>query len=132
MILLLQLMGVDMSNIYLCNPYCHPDPKVKEYRFKMANVMAAYLMTQGHTVFSPISHSVPINRHLPDSCDTHEFWMKQDLPLVEWCDEVYINALDGWTESKGVGIEYEYAKKLGKPIKTIEFQDKRIITLFNG
>jgi len=46
-----------MKKAYLCAPYSHPDPKVREARVDAADMMAAQLMEQGYIVFSPLSHS---------------------------------------------------------------------------
>jgi hypothetical protein len=43
--------------IYLCSPYTHPDPAVREARYEAACRTAAHLMRSGKIVFSPIAHS---------------------------------------------------------------------------
>ena len=103
-----------MKKIYLSAPYTiHP-----EACFMAVNRKSAELMIQGNIIFSPISHSHPIavQEDLPN---THEFWMLQDLPFIEFCDELYVLQLEYWEQSKGVQKEIEYATKLGKPIKYI-------------
>ena len=105
--------------IYLACPYSHEDIAVRHYRFEKANLKAAVLMLKGNIVFSPISHSVPIGNHMPEGMETHfKFWMKQDLPFIDWCDELWVLTLDGaWQKSEGVNREIEYATELGKRIK---------------
>jgi nucleoside 2-deoxyribosyltransferase len=72
--------------IYLAIPYTF-NP---ELSFKIANRLSAELMSKGHVVFSPISHSHPIADFLPDELRTNsKWWMTQDLPFVEWADEVH-------------------------------------------
>ena len=46
--------------IYLAAPYSHPDPGVRERRFRAINRAAAALIAEGRIVFSPISMSHPI------------------------------------------------------------------------
>lgn len=76
-------------------------------------------MDQGHIVFSPISHSHPISIHAnPDPFD-HDFWLRQDLPFMSVCDEVYIYCIPGWENSKGIKREIEHAERLGKPVRYI-------------
>ena len=78
---------------------------------------AMRIMAQGHVVFSPISHSHPVAQHLkPELLMDHEFWMKQDIPFMEWADEVWMLCMDGWEESKGVQAEIKIATYLGKKI----------------
>ena len=104
-----------MKKIYLSVPYT-ADP---ELGFINANKLAAQIMLQGNVVFSPISHSHPIaiQETLPN---THKFWMQQDLPFIEFCDELYVLQLPGWETSLGVQKEIECAKQLGKPITYIK------------
>lgn len=102
--------------IYLCVPYSSPDPDVRKWRVEQANIKAAELMMQGHLVFSPLSHSHPISFHCKvDPCD-HDFWLKQDLWILDICDEMHILCLDGWEKSKGIATEIEYAKSKGMGI----------------
>ena len=110
-----------MKKVYLACPYCQQtgDPEwLPKARFAEANRAAARLMQEGHIVFSPLSHSVPINDHVHN--DTHEFWLNQDFPFIEWADEVFVLRISGWATSKGVRAEIKYAQNLGKPIKYIK------------
>ena len=105
--------------LYLALPYSHPDPTVREHRFRTACRASALLMKSGVVVFSPISHSVPIVAH-GDLGDTdHDFWMSMDLPVLRRCDEVLVLALGGWTASLGVRRELFEALTLRKPITLI-------------
>ena len=111
--------------IYLAIPYSFNPP----FSHRIVNKIAANLMEQGHIVFSPISHSHHIADHLPNQLriDSH-WWMQHDLPFIEWSDEVHVVNIgeEGGrlvTESKGVMMEIEHAKKHFKPIKIIEYYD---------
>ena len=100
--------------IYLACPYSHEDSKVRARRFTLANVMAAKLMEQGYVVFSPLSHSVPIEPFTGRK--PHDFWMHQDLPWLAFCDELHLLMLDGWAQSSGIAREVEEAVSLKMPI----------------
>lgn len=107
-----------MKKIYLAIPYTfNPELSVK-----VADQVAAALMLQGHVVFSPISQSHRVADFLADELRfSQEFWMSQDLPFVEWADEVCIvligeNGMQLVEESKGVQTEMKHATQLGKPI----------------
>lgn len=107
--------------VYLGQPYSHPDPSVREGRFKAGCAKAASLMKQGYTVFSPIAHSHPVASHLPDELlMNHRFWMKQDLPILSWADKLIVLTLDGWQYSKGLAEERKFAEENGIEI---EFHD---------
>ena len=103
------------SKIYLAIPYSHRDHGVRTARFRRVNRVAAHLFQQGHLVFSPISHSHPIACQcgLPKGYD---FWQKWSRSFIDWCDAVYVVAIDGWEKSKGVQAEIKAAKEMGKDI----------------
>jgi nucleoside 2-deoxyribosyltransferase len=109
--------------IYLAIPYTF-NP---ERSFRIANKITADLMSKGHVVFSPISHSHAIADHLPEALRTDsDWWMNQDLPFVEWCDWVYVvsigqSGLDLIEDSKGVQMEITHANMHRKPVKIIDY-----------
>lgn len=106
--------------IYLCCPYSHPDPEMRERRFQLVNKKAAELMQQGHIVFSPISHSHPIAEFISTKSCSHEFWLAQDRAFLDWCDEMWIYKIAGWDKSKGIAMEREYAEKCHIPVRELE------------
>lgn len=109
--------------IYLAIPYTF-NPSLSH---QIANKVAADLMNEGHVVFSPISHSHGIADHLPDLVRTNaDWWMSQDLPFVEWADELHIicigdNGCNLIEDSKGCQAEIRHAICKRKPIKVIDF-----------
>lgn len=108
-----------MKKIYLACPYSHPDPSERERRVAIVNKKAAELMEQGNLVFSPLSHSVPISEYCKVHSTNHDFWIQQDLWILEVCNEMNILCLDGWQQSRGIEIEKTLAVKLNIPIKLI-------------
>jgi nucleoside 2-deoxyribosyltransferase len=101
--------------IYLASPYSHPDPSVRERRFRAACRAAVALLHAGRVVFSPIAHSHPLAQHgLPGSW---QFWERYDRAFLERCEEVVVLMLDGWQESVGVQAEIRIARELGKPVR---------------
>ncbi len=97
-----------MKRIYLACPYWHEDPDIRDQRYRIASYVAHHLMQQGHMVFSPLSHSVPIARW-GDSDGDHEFWLRQDASfLLHWATDLYIICTDGTYESYGVNWEIDY------------------------
>jgi hypothetical protein len=96
--------------IYLASPYTPHHGESVEDRVNHITKIAARMMEQGHTVFCPIAHSHAIADYLPDELRyDHDFWMKQDLPVLEKCEMLIIAQLEGWKESKGVKQEFEFA-----------------------
>lgn len=104
--------------IYLAQPYSHPDPTVREQRFREACRVTAALVHAGHVVFSPVVHSHFLSEHgLPN---TWSFWRKQDQIFLERADSLVVLMLPGWQESVGVRGEIEIARELGKPTVYLE------------
>lgn len=108
--------------IYLACPYSHPDPSVREARFRAANGAAAWLMARGEIVFSPISHSHPIAQQC-DLPKDFEFWRRQDEAMIALCDEVAVLVIDGVADSRGVMLETSYAIALGKQVRYLTPED---------
>ena len=103
---------------YLACPYSHPNPEMREERFKAVNKVAAKLMREGRIIFSPISHTHPIAQYgLPKDW---EFWRKYDLIFIRQCSNLIVLKLGGWKKSIGVRSEIRIAKHLGKPIEYME------------
>ncbi|MDR0327893.1 MAG: DUF1937 family protein, partial [Planctomycetaceae bacterium] len=60
-----------MPLLYLCCPYSHPNPTVREDRFRTACRASAILMKSDIVVFSPLSHSVPIAEYVGEVESDH-------------------------------------------------------------
>lgn len=104
--------------IYLACPYSHADHAVMVDRWNSVNKVAAKLMSDGHYIFSPISHTHPIAEHgLPRGW---EYWKGYDRRMIESCDEIIVLKLDGWEASTGVQAEIEIGKELGIPVSYID------------
>lgn len=107
--------------VYLASPYSAPTEQERILRFNEACRAAAKLMRDGLTVFCPISHSHPIAMHMPSKYSMdHEFWMRQDLPILVKCARMYVLRLSGWEQSKGVAKELEFAVNQGIPVIYID------------
>lgn len=105
---------------YLAAPYSHPTDDMMIRRFEAACVAAARLMEKGIVVFSPLSHSVPVAAYGELYATDHEFWMAQDLPILELCDVLAVLKIPGWDTSRGVEAEIETAREKCMPITYLE------------
>jgi nucleoside 2-deoxyribosyltransferase len=119
------------KRVYLACPYSIngvSSNEVKQHNFEVASKIAAKLMQEGLVVFSPISHSHPIQVHGDMPTNDLSFWMTQDLPFVEFCDVLAVIQLPGWDVSPGVKNELMYAKQLQKEIYyiTYDFDEVKI------
>lgn len=109
--------------IYLATPYNHPDPEVREGRFRTACNVAGYFFSRGVYVFSPIAHthSIALTRDLPHDW---EFWCEYDRQMLATCSELWVVEMDGWRESVGVAAEIEIARELGLLVKYVQYESE--------
>lgn len=106
-----------MVKIYLAAPYSDADPAVRKARVEATTRIAAFLMSKGHVVFSPITHGHAVALHLDfvKVKHDHDFWMGQCLPLLGCCDLLVVVPLPGWEKSRGIAAEREYASDCNMP-----------------
>lgn len=107
---------------YLACPYTHPDLAVRNARFDISARAAAYLISRGKIVYSPITMTHPIDRHLADGEGTlgSDFWVDFDEAFMEHCSEMIILKIEGWEGSSGITREVEFFRTMGRPISAIE------------
>ena len=108
-----------MGYSYLASPYTHPDPEIRLKRYEASCKAAAKLMKKGYAIFAPIAHSHPIEAHF-DKPEGFDFWMAQDLPILQGADRLIVLTLPGWKKSKGVAREIQEAEEIGMPIEYVK------------
>lgn len=113
--------------IYLASPYFHPDPSIREKRFRDVCHVAAHFMRKGIYIFCPIAHTHPIveSGDLPKGWD---YWQEYDRQMLSVCSELWIVQLDGWKESVGIKGEIQIAREMGLSIKYVRYYPNDIIT----
>jgi len=100
--------------VYLAIAYSHKNPRIREIRYEIANIISAYLMNLGVVIFSPITHSHPLAAYnLPTGWD---YWKSQDLSYLTVCESIIAVTLDGWKESIGLQDEVNIMKDMGKKV----------------
>ena len=105
------------SNIaYLACPFTDADRSIELRRYRNATKAAARLMEyRGMVVFSPITHGHSVAAYL-DGDKIHAWWMRQCMPFLEVADALFVLAIPGWRESRGVTLEIEAAHNWAKPV----------------
>lgn len=96
--------------VYISGPVTGTDDYME--RFARAE---RFLCAQGDTAVNPVK----VGAQLPADT-THEEYMKISAAMMDMCEAVFM--LEGWQESKGCGIEFEYAYEHGI---TIAFEGGR-------
>lgn len=109
-------------DVYLATPYSHPEPSIQEWRFERVTEATAILISRGiDCIYSPITHTHPIDKHLTNRQADHEFWVnKFDLPFLANSRMLYILQLPGWENSTGIKMEIEQARVRGIPVYLVE------------
>ena len=103
--------------LFLAAPYSHPDHRKKAERRKATDKWALRLMIAGHKVFSPITHTAPLESLMViGEQPPAEFWLGQSLEFISWADEIWVLGLHGWEKSEGVGEEIWKGREEGKRI----------------
>lgn len=101
---------------YLASPYTHPDPIVRETRFRAVQILAQQLMRRGYTLIEPIAASHYKATRLNQS-GLYTDWQTFCRKLVGVSDGVIVaSCIPGWEQSHGVQDEIWYARQLGKPV----------------
>jgi hypothetical protein len=108
-----------MGYAYLASPYTSVLRSEREKRYVAACKAAAKLMQSGLAIFAPIAHSHPIEQHFAEP-EGFDFWMAQDLPILQGADKLIVLKLPGWKKSRGVAREIQEAQEIGMPIEYIE------------
>lgn len=106
---------------YLASPYSHDNPFIKSIRYQMINYAGAVLTKHGYILLEPIAscHDKSLNYDLPGGYD---FWQFRDRTMIERSDGVIVFKMPGWTKSKGVTDEIQYAESIGKPVHYIALE----------
>lgn len=116
-----QLGGI----VYLACPYTHSDPDVRKERFDKATVAAAYLISRGQVVYSPITMTHPIDVVMAKEAGTlgSEFWVRFDEAFMATCSRIVVLRIPGWDLSNGVRREIRWFEDAGQPVEYLDWSD---------
>jgi hypothetical protein len=101
---------------YLATPYSKFSGGI-EAAFQAAAKAAATLLRRGAAVYSPIAHTHPLAIYGQVDPYDHDIWMPLDHHMMSRSDGMIIVMMHGWEESKGISIEIETFRGMGKPIR---------------
>jgi hypothetical protein len=108
--------------IYLACPYTNATPTVRAERFAAANKAAAFLISRGHVVYSPITMTHPLDLILAGNEATlgTDFWTDFDETFMEFCTELAVLQIAGWQESSGIARETNFFQNRHRPISYLD------------
>jgi hypothetical protein len=104
----------DSGYWYLATPYAKWATGLHNAT-KVAQFLTAQLMDRLIPVFSPIAHNHGVAQFLTVDKRNHDFWMAADKPMFDSAYGLLVADLEGWRESKGVGMEIDWARAAHKP-----------------
>lgn len=108
--------------IYLACPYSHKERYIRVARWIAANQIAAKLMIAKQYVFSPISHTHPIEEASEGKLPMGwEFWEGFDRQYLSFCKKIVVLRIPGWEESKGVQAEIKIGIEMGIPVEYMDW-----------
>ena len=108
--------------IYLAAPYSHKDPAVRASRYAAATAVAARLLSEGRSVFSPLTLTHPLDlalKRIGRSMDS-EYWVAFDEPFMELCSEILVIRLEGWETSLGVEREIAFFESKARNVQYMD------------
>jgi len=102
--------------IYLACAYGKvPKPQQKR-RYQIASEVAGNLLKAGNLVYSPLSHSHPMQVYGNMKWSSTQ-WLEYDEFYLERCDILMVLQLtNAWRNSEGILHEIQFCHDLGKPI----------------
>jgi len=111
------ILDIPLGKIYIACPYSHRLERIRKQRADMATRCAAAFMMAGYEVYSPLSHTVEIEKYLPTEVNCNwSFWRKQSLWQVNNCNWLIQLTIDGWMKSVGCKDERNQAHMIGKRV----------------
>jgi len=110
-----------LSLTYLASPYSKY-PLGREQAFKEVCKKAADLMDDGYEIFCPIAHSHPIEKIGMIGTRDGDYWLKQDMSVLQHCKKLIVYMMPGWDTSYGVNKEVEFAKNNNIEVEFLPYE----------
>lgn len=102
---------------YIASPYTHSNSFVRIGRYEKVLDFTVWLAKEFHIFgYSPIVHSHPMVLDHDMPVEINNFWQEWNETMIYASIGLVILQLNGWDKSKGIELEIQYAKELGKPV----------------
>lgn len=113
-------LGDHPAVLYLATSYSNPDPAKRAAHASLASQCAAWLMSKGWCVISPLSMGQAIAVEAPNLPTDFATAREVCLRMLEASDALIVLLLEGVRESVGVAAEIDHARKLGIPLNQVK------------
>lgn len=113
-------LGDHPAVLYLATSYSHPDPAKRAAHAALASQCAAWLISKGWCVISPLSMGHAISVEAPNLPTDFAAAKEVCLRMLEASDALIVLLLEGVRESIGVAAEIDHARKLGIPLNQVK------------
>jgi hypothetical protein len=101
----------------------------KKRALRAAKCCALLWEATNKPVYSPIAHGTAIEPFMSDlHVKDHSRWMRHCYQILRQCESMFLLLDNGWSESKGVGLEISFCRLNKIPFFTVELlKSNRII-----
>ena len=119
-------MSAGRGLYYFAHPLTVPDADggrncdAERRNFEACTARTALLVVAGYNIFSPITHSYPIQDVLGHEPENQQSWYALDNEFIKRTDWDGIILGPGWERSRGCRRERALFEKLGYPVFSYE------------
>lgn len=106
--------------VYLSAPYSSDLKAEQEGRYNDLLELQGILLEAGVNCVNPLANTVPAAKYMKNMNLGYDDYLKNDLVILDRCDELLVLALPGWTRSEGVKKEIAFALARQLPVTVIE------------
>lgn len=120
-----------MKLVYIASPYTYKSrfkllrKFIEWLRYYQVTKVIGYLQDKHPNIafIAPITQSHQTAKFMKNKNGEFSYWKNIDFKYIRQCNELWVIALNGWTESLGVKEEINYAAKQRLKIKYFDLND---------
>jgi len=119
--------------VYVACPYTSKSAKVRQARVAKVTLLSALLFAEGVDVFSPLTHTVPLESVLLSMAQTGRWlnarsWLDLDKTFIrKWAEKMLVLCLPGWENSYGIQRETSWCMDLHIPVWYVDPQEVKVL-----
>lgn len=116
--------------VYFATPYTDYNgggAAGRDLAFRAARQLADELEARGLAVYAPIVHGHPVVMKIGFEAVTHADWMESCGPFMRRAAALLVAMMPGWESSRGIIMEGEHFRDLGKPVFYLDADSREIV-----